>query len=58
MDSGPPEPTPTTVFDKTYETYVAQVRDIDFQKIAPHLGAEFTGERLVIPLFNTTGWMC
>ncbi|MFP3912683.1 MAG: hypothetical protein ACLFUT_11455 [Desulfobacteraceae bacterium] len=51
MDTSAPIAEPGTVFDKTYKTYVDQVRKIDIEKVVPNLGAEIMG-RLVIPLFG------
>ncbi|MFO7984410.1 MAG: hypothetical protein R6U38_00990 [Desulfatiglandaceae bacterium] len=42
---------PKAVFDKTYESYVAQLTEIDFGRVAENLGAEVKGDKLLIPLF-------
>jgi hypothetical protein len=43
--------TEETVFEKTYQNYLEQLREISFESIAHHLGAKIEGKRLKIPLF-------
>lgn len=44
----------STVFEKTYRDYLAQLAEIDLEPIAGKLGAGFEGEEIVIPLLNRT----
>ena len=41
-----------SIFDQTYENYLIQLRELSFASIAPKIGADFSGERLLIPLFD------
>jgi len=43
----------TTVFNRTYEHYLSQIRDLDLPSLAPTLGAETEGDNLIIPFFST-----
>ena len=40
------------VFEETYNNYLAQVAELDFNKIADQLGAEVVGDELIIPFFG------
>ena len=42
----------SSVFDETYNNYLAQIAELDFKKIADQLGAEKAGGELIIPLFG------
>ena len=42
----------SSVFEETYANYLSQIARLDFRKIAGRLGAEMTGEELVIPFFG------
>lgn len=41
-----------TVFERTYEGYLAQVSGIDFNCIKQNLGVEVEGNEIIIPLFG------
>jgi len=41
------------VFNRTYENYLSQIRDLDLPSLAPTLGAETEGDNLIIPFFGT-----
>jgi len=43
----------SAVFETTYQNYLDQLAAIDFLSRAARLGAEITGETLVIPLYGT-----
>ena len=43
-----------TVFDRTYENYVAQLSKIDFKSVASNLGLNQVENRINIPLFGKT----
>ena len=43
----------SSVFEQTYEAYLAQIAELDFNFIAPALGAAVDGESIVIPFFGT-----
>ena len=43
--------TEETVFEKTYQKYLEQLREVSFESIAPKLGAKIEGNRIKIPLF-------
>lgn len=43
----------SAVFETTYKNYLEQLAAIDFLSRAERLGAEVTGEALVIPLYGT-----
>ena len=40
------------VFEQTYEDYLTQIAELDFNFIAPTLGADVDGEAIVIPFFG------
>ena len=40
------------IFDQTYEAYLKQLSGIDFQEKAEILGAEISGENLIIPFYG------
>ena len=42
----------SSVFDETYNKYLAQIAELDFKKIADQLGAEMAGDELIIPFFG------
>ncbi len=42
----------SSVFEETYNNYLAQIAELDFKKIADQLGAEMAGDELVIPFFG------
>ena len=42
----------SSVFDETYNNYLAQIAELDFKKIADQLGAEMAGDELIIPFFG------
>ena len=42
----------SSVFEETYENYLAQIGRLDFKKIVDKLGAEMVGEELIIPFFG------
>lgn len=42
----------STVFEETYTNYLARVAELNFAKIAGRLGAELTGNELVIPVLG------
>lgn len=46
-------PPRSKVFKQTYDTYLAQIREIDFLAKANVLGLEKEGESLIIPIYNT-----
>jgi hypothetical protein len=41
-----------TVFEKAYEMYLSQLRELSFASIAPKIGAEFSQGRLRLPLLD------
>lgn len=41
-----------TIYDQTYQYYLEQIREIDFDKIAPVLGATVKANRLIVPFFT------
>ena len=43
-----------SVFNKTYENYMAQVDGIDFNLVKQKLGAEVEKNKIIIPLFGET----
>jgi len=43
--------TKETVFEKTYQNYLEQLREISFESIAHDLGAKIEANRIKIPLF-------
>ena len=40
-----------TVFEKTYQHYLKQIRQISFESVAHHLGAKIENDGIKIPLF-------
>lgn len=44
--------TEETVFEKTYQNYLEQLREISFKSIARDLGAKIEGNQITIPLFT------
>ena len=42
----------SSVFEETYPNYLAQIAELDFEKIADRLGAEVIGDELIIPVFG------
>lgn len=40
-----------TVFERTYQNYLAQLREVSFEDIANNLGAKVEVNRIKIPLF-------
>ena len=40
------------VFEQTYEDYLTQIAELDFNFIAPTLGAKVDGDTIVIPFFG------
>ncbi len=42
----------SSVFEETYNNYLAQIAELDFKKIAGQLGAEMAGDELIIPFFG------
>jgi len=45
-------PSRESVFDQTYEKYLAQLQDLPLASIAPKIGAEYADKRLRISLFD------
>jgi hypothetical protein len=45
-------PSAESIFDQTYEKYLAQLRDLSLAALAPKIGAEYADERLRIALFD------
>jgi hypothetical protein len=45
--------TQETIFEKTYQNYLEQLREISFESVAHNLGAKIEENRIKIPLFNT-----
>ena len=43
-----------SVFEKTYTDYLARIAQLDFTRIAGRLGAELSGEELIIPFFGNS----
>jgi len=43
--------TEETVFEKTYQHYLKQIRQISFETVAHHLGAKIENDGIKIPLF-------
>jgi hypothetical protein len=43
----------SSVFEETYNNYLAQIAELDFKKIADQLGAGMVGDELIIPFFGT-----
>jgi hypothetical protein len=43
----------SSVFEETYNNYLAQIAGLDFTKIAAQLGAEMGGDEIIIPVFET-----
>ena len=44
---------PSSVFEETYANYLAQIAELDFEKIAARLGAEIVGDEIMIPFFGS-----
>ncbi len=42
----------SSVFEETYANYLAQIAGLDFEKIAPKLGARMDGDEMIIPFFG------
>lgn len=42
----------SSVFEETYNNYLVQIAELDFNKIADQLGAEMIGDELIIPIFG------
>ena len=42
-----------TVFEETYADYLVRIAGLDFTRIAGRLGAEMSGEELIIPFFGS-----
>jgi hypothetical protein len=42
----------SAVFEETYTNYLNRIAELDFAKIAGRLGADLTGDELVIPVFG------
>ena len=42
----------SSVFEETYNNYLAQIAGLDFKKTAAQLGAEMVGDEMKIPLFG------
>ena len=42
----------SSVFEETYNNYLAQIAGLDFEKIADRLGAEMDGDELIIPVYG------
>ena len=42
----------SSVFEETYASYLARIARLDFARIAGRLGAELSGEELIIPIFG------
>ncbi|MDH3882586.1 MAG: DUF3786 domain-containing protein [Desulfobacterales bacterium] len=42
----------SSVFEETYNNYLAQIARLDLKKIADRLGAEMVGDELIIPVFG------
>jgi hypothetical protein len=42
----------SSVFEETYNNYLAQIAELDLKKIADRLGAEAAGDELIIPFFG------
>ena len=42
----------SSVFEETYNNYLARIAELDFNKIADQLGAEVVGDELIIPFFG------
>ena len=42
----------SSVFEETYKNYLAQIAELDFNKIADQLGAEVVEDDLIIPFFG------
>ncbi len=42
-----------TVFDRTYKSYLEQLRKLSFESIAKNLGAKIEGNAIKIPLFRS-----
>jgi len=41
-----------TVYEKTYEDYLAQIRAVDLHCVKQNLGVEVEGNKIIIPLFG------
>ena len=41
-----------SVFEETYANYLAQIAELDFNKIADQLGAEVAEDELIVPFFG------
>jgi hypothetical protein len=44
----------STVFEETYTNYLARIAELNFARIAGRLGAELSGEELIIPFFGNS----
>ena len=44
---------PSSVFEETYANYLAQIAELNFEKIAARLGAEIVGDEIMIPFFGS-----
>jgi hypothetical protein len=42
----------SSVFEETYTNYLAQIAELDFEKIAAQLGAERVADEMMIPFFG------
>ena len=42
----------SSVFEETYKNYLAQIAELDFARIAKRLGAEMSGDELIIPFLG------
>ncbi len=40
------------VFEKTYQDYLTQIAELDFNFIAPTLGAQVDGDEIIVPFFG------
>ncbi len=45
-------PSTESIFNQTYEKYLAQLRELSLAALAPKIGAEYADERLRTPLFD------
>ena len=44
----------SSVFEETYTNYLARIAELNFARIAGRLGAELSGEELIIPFFGNS----
>ena len=49
--------TSSTIFEKHYQDYCAQISEIDFNSVTSILGTQKDGDQMIIPFFNRKYWV-